>query len=518
MDQSLLVLLPPLVLFAVSLFVIAKKYRGYVEEDHLGEIRLVSPALKLVKNIVKKSFISVEMLLIFLTLYVSAFNSSYATTFSFSSYSLDIKTDFNLLAVSDTIVPTDILDKIGHKYVTVIQVFTPLQIDEKNFYVLLIRCSIDYYSNSNNRLFTILLDYCVNEDTVLIDRNSGISEKSVTKLLGNNITITKVDMTPLINVELIPGVYVVHSIGTIGGLSLKIEDPEKLIIIPFTRITIENICSRYCSSKTVIIGFDDYNVYRDIFDELVARFNYVVLKEPTQPGVRVYSRSYVPTVKSIISLVISFVISVIMVYTVSGGLVEKLIDMGHTLFIEGITKELFIAIATLGILLTVMSMFLPILILSSLGILKTLAIVTYLISSITSTYIITSQLSSRIGKYKPQNISSTFSYIVDRYVPNNVLVECFKSFLINDDFFNIDEIESVVEESYYMIRIELIYRRALTTVSSVEIYVERIDHGVKYTVIVDVWSVEDLTNRTLSSIQRLALSKVVGGVISCIES
>ncbi|MEM4502057.1 MAG: hypothetical protein QXV42_01245, partial [Ignisphaera sp.] len=117
MDQSLLVLLPPLVLFAVSLFVIAKKYRGYVEEDHLGEIRLVSPALKLVKNIVKKSFISVEMLLIFLTLYVSAFNSSYATTFIFSSYSLDIKTDFNLLAVSDTIVPTDILDKIGHKYV-----------------------------------------------------------------------------------------------------------------------------------------------------------------------------------------------------------------------------------------------------------------------------------------------------------------------------------------------------------------------------------------------------------------
>ncbi|MEM1844571.1 MAG: hypothetical protein QW311_02800, partial [Ignisphaera sp.] len=142
----------------------------------------------------------------------------------------------------------------------------------------------------------------------------------------------------------------------------------------------------------------------------------------------------------------------------------------------------------------------------------------YLISSITSTYIITSQLSSRIGKYKPQSISSTFSYIVDRYVPNNVLVECFKSFLINDDFFNIDEIESVVEESYYMIRIELIYRRALTTVSSVEIYVERIDHGVKYTVIVDVWSLEDLTNRTLSSIQRLALSKVVGGVISCIES
>ncbi|MEM2008796.1 MAG: hypothetical protein QXK50_06480 [Ignisphaera sp.] len=516
MNQSLLVLLPPLTLFAISLFIIAKKYQGFVEEDHLGEIRLVSPTLKLVKNIVKKSFISIEMLLIFLTLYVSAFNSSYATTFSFSSYSLNIEPNFSLLTVSDTIVPSDILDKIGHKYVAVVQVFTPLQIDGKDFYSLLTRCDIDYYPN--NELLTILLEYCVNEGTVLIDRNSEVSEKSIIKLLGRyNITIAKASMTPLTDIELIPGVYVVHSIGTIGGLSLKIEDPEKLIIMPFTRSVIENICPRYCSLKTIIIGFDDYNLYRDIFDDLVTEFNYVVLKEPTQFGVKVYSRTYVPTVKSIISLVISFMISVIMVYAVSGGLVEKLIDMGHTLFIEGITKELFIAIATLGILLTVTSMIFPILVVSSLGILKSLAIVTYLISSIASTYIITSQLSSRIGKYKPQSISSTFSYIVDKYVPNDVLVECLKSFLIDDDFFNIDEIESVVEENYYMIRIELIYRRALTTVSSVEIYVERIDHGVKYTTIVDVWSIEDLTTRTLSSIQRLALSKAVGGVISCIE-
>lgn len=517
MNQGVLVLLPPLILFVVSLFVVAKRYRNFVEEDHLGEIKLVSPALKLVKNIVKKSFMSIEMIMIFLSLYILAINSSYATTFSFSSHSLEVEPPYTLLAVSDGIVPLPIFNEILNQYVTIVQIFTPLSINGTDTYLLLIKCNLNRTHNINNELIAVLSAYCVNEDTILIDTRSNIPEDSIIKLLGK-YNIARADMIPLSDIELIPGVYVIHSIGTIGGLSLKIENTEKLIVMPLTESVTKHICSRGCSAKTIIVGLDDRSLYKDSLDYLVTIFNYVALREPPYPEVKVYSRFYVPTAKSIVSLIISFIISVIVVYAVSGGLIEKLISMGHALFIEGITKELFIAIVALGVMLTTISMFIPISILFSLGLLKGTAVITYLVSSIGSTYIITSRLSNSIGKYKPQNVSNTFSYIVDRYVPSGILAGCLKSFLVNDDFFNIDEVESVTEENYYMIRIEMIYRRALTTVSSVEIYVDRVDHGVKYTVVVDVWSIEDLSSRTLSSIQRLTLSKVVGGVISCIES
>ncbi|MEM4849140.1 MAG: hypothetical protein QXM55_05855, partial [Ignisphaera sp.] len=98
------------------------------------------------------------------------------------------------------------------------------------------------------------------------------------------------------------------------------------------------------------------------------------------------------------------------------------------------------------------------------------------------------------------------------------LVSCLRGILSEDDFFGISEIEGLKEKNLQIIRIELIYKRALSTLASVEIYIDRIDNNFRYSVFVDVWSMEDSTREFLSSIQRLALSKIVGGVISCIES
>ncbi|MEM2511817.1 MAG: hypothetical protein QXX61_01645, partial [Ignisphaera sp.] len=98
------------------------------------------------------------------------------------------------------------------------------------------------------------------------------------------------------------------------------------------------------------------------------------------------------------------------------------------------------------------------------------------------------------------------------------LTSCLRGILSKDDFFAISEVEGIKEEKVQIIRIELIYKKALSTLASVEIYVDRINNNFRYTVFVDVWSMEDSTREFLSSIQRLALSKTVGGVISCIES
>jgi len=113
-------------------------------------------------------------------------------------------------------------------------------------------------------------------------------------------------------------------------------------------------------------------------------------------------------------------------------------------------------------------------------------------------------------------VLNNYSYVVDTYVSPSVLTECLKDVLKEDDFFYISEIESI-KENLWVIRIELIYKKALSTLASVEIYIDKVDHGVEYTIAVDVWSMEDLPREIINSIQRLALAKIVGGVEECLE-
>lgn len=518
MLQNLIALIVTLTFFSISLFIVVKKYRGFVEEDHLGEIKFVSPAMKLIKSIVKKSFISIEMILVFISLYILSLNSAYVSTFSFSTHSLSVQPFFTLLAESSELISLDIYDKIFYKnYVAIVQVFDVISVDGNEFYPLLIRCrNIDAINNLSLDLINIFSTYCVDENTILIDRSwNDMLESSMVNVLGR-YNIAKTDIQKLIDLELIPGVYVVHSVGTIGGLTLRIEDPKKIIVMPLTENIIQYLClEKKCNIKTIVLSFNYEHLDESTINKFIDIFNYVVVK--TNHEAVVYSRTYVPTLKSVVGMFLSFIISIIIVYAVSGGLVEKLINIGNVLFIEGITRDLFIAIVLLGIMISTLFTSIPILILFSLGLTNIIAIITYLTSSLGSTFIITSRLSGKISKYTVQSVANAFSYVVDKYISSDVLSNCLKSFLINDDFFHLDEIERVDGE-HYVVRIELVYRKALTTVASVEVYVDKVNHGVKYTVVVDVWSIEDLSSRTLTSIHRLALSKIIGGVMSCIES
>ncbi|MEM3980128.1 MAG: hypothetical protein QXF79_02595, partial [Ignisphaera sp.] len=147
-----------------------------------------------------------------------------------------------------------------------------------------------------------------------------------------------------------------------------------------------------------------------------------------------------------------------------------------------------------------------------------IAVLNYIISVVSFVVITSRRLKTIVGESLYPGFVDSYSYVINIYTPLDKLVSCLRGILSEDDFFGISEIEGLKEKNLQIIRIELIYKRALSTLASVEIYIDRIDNNFRYSVFVDVWSMEDSTREFLLSIQRLALSKIVGGVISCIES
>lgn len=514
------ILLPTLVLFTIAIVTIMKKYKGFIEEDYLGEVRLVSPAFKIVKNVIVKMFLSIEVLLILLAIYILSFMLAYTATFTYTFQVLDVEPQYNALLLKKDITSLRDIAELAKNHITVVQIFNPVEIDKEVYYALLVKCRIESELKNRSMLFQMLNKYCeyLKKGYVIVDANNTLTNQDLSKLLGKdkNINIIRLDLGEFVRLELAPGIYVVHSIGTIGGLSLKIEHKERILIMPLDEKLLNNICSnKDCETRLMVIGFDDVNIYVETLDKLVSLFDYTIIKKDGNSIV--YSQTYVPTPRTILGMVLSLIISMLMMVAVGGSFIEKIVSMGNALFVIGITKDLFMSIVLLGTSLTMLIMILPIAVASWLGFINSIAVVNFILSAIGFIAITSFNLRSRIGKSQTYGFIPSYSYVVGTYIPPNVLVSCIKKFFVGDDFFHVGEIEYITEKGRHVIRIELVYRKALSTLSSVEIYMDNVDHGVRYTVIVDVWSMEDLSSNIMTSIQRLALSKTVGGIMGCIE-
>lgn len=518
LDHVFTVFLPTFTLFVSFLVFIVLKYKGFVEEDHLGELKLTSPAFKLIKNVIVKSFLSIEVILILLSVYILSFTVSYTSTYAYTSQVIDVIPQYSMLMVKRNLVPLDVIAKFTTRYIALYQVFKGVEIGNETYYIIMVKCSIDYANEKEIMLLDKLIKYCkyLDDGYIVADTASTISGEALSSILTDaNVNIVKISLNELIDVELAPGLYAVHSIGTIGGLSLKIEQPDKLLLIPISTRILDTVCGRECDVQTIVLDYSYTIPSKDYLETFLNVFDYVVINENGKATI--LSNNYVPTPKTILSLILSFVISMILIYAVGGGFIEKVISMGKDLFVLGVTKELFTSVVILGTMITVFLSSLPLVALYWTRYVDSVAILNFIISAIGFVTLTSYRLKADIGKALHLGLITSYNYVTDVYIMPDDLVKCLKEVLREEDFFLLSEIERMKEEKYHVIRLELIYKKALSTIASVEVLIDRINHGAKYTIITDVWSLEDMPGETISSIQRLALSKVVGGVISCLE-
>lgn len=516
LNLVLIILIPTMVLFLGSIIYISNRHKGFEEEEHMGELILTSPVFKIVKNIIIKSLFSVEIILTLLTMYILSFTVAYVATYGYTTQVLNIDPMYNALFVKRGLLDIDAMDVSNTIIIT--QIFNPIEVDGEAYYPLLIMCKIsDSNISESNTLARTLYKYCryVQEGYAIIDLSSSIHIENISKALDLGLNVVIDDLSELIDIELIPGVYIVHSLGIIGGLSLRIEHVDKLLLLPLNKNIINRICDHSCETKTIILSFSKEVIKNSDNYKLVSLFDYSVMR--TDSSVIMISRSYIPTTRTVLGILLSLLMSMIVVYAVGGGFTEKIIGMGNTLFVIGITKEVFSSMVLLGVSIVVTISMLPIAILSLANYIDSIAFLNFALCAIGFLITTSYRLRRNIGKVVYHEFIPSYSYVVDVHTHPNKLIECIRDYLKEDDFFIIEKTEVIDEKTHFTVRIELIYRRALSTLLFVEIYIDRLNHSVKYSILVDVWSIEDLPSKILTSIHQLALSKILGGVISCIE-
>lgn len=506
-----------LTLYIGIIVYITLKYKGFVEEDILSEVKLISPAFKLIKNIVSRALLSIEIILILLTMYILSFTVAYTSTFSYSSQILDIKIEYNSLMVRKELVPIEVITSKLHYFIAEYQIFKGFNIGNNTYYVLIAKCVLPDNYEENSTLIVELNELCkyLSSNYVIVDDDSLLDKETISSFLNISLNLIKVDLTKLINLELAPGVYFVHSIGILGGLSLRIENPKELILLPMMNNILASFCPQECDIQTLVISFNSIEKFKINTDEFLKIFDYIIIN--IDGKAIAISKSFTPTPKTILGIILSFFISMILMYSVGGGFIEKMLSVYNNLYVLGVTKNFFRSAILLGLMIAFLLTSLPLATLSWLGYVNGIALLNYFISSI-GFIILTSNRFHGTARLMYPGIIGGHTYVIDTFISMDKLVSCLREMLIDDDFFTVTEIEGIREERFNVVRVELIYKKALSTLASVEIYIDKVDSNVRYNIVVDVWSLEDSSPQSLSSIQRLALSKISGGVLTCIES
>ncbi len=522
----LLILFPTLAIFTV-VFLVMSRYRGYVEEEPLGEIRTISPALKIIKLIFSKTITSIEIVIIVVSLYLLTIMASSIASYTYSMRTIDLEGMphiFDVAGVSNTI--DDIDRVIQARYtIVVIQMYRTLIFNVSNktlmFYPLLIGCNKDAELKDNISSYVkLLIDLCValkTNNLIILNKNLGIPVQEISLPEGIKYTIITLDLKPLLDLELIPGMYILHSIGSIGGETIKLEDVNRIALLRMTQGNIDILCKGKCDAKIIALYIDTKksSSLNNTIDEYRNIFNHVIVRR-YNTGM-VYSNTFIPTPESIVGLLILFLISIVILLSLSGGLIEKLSYVVNKLLNIGISKELYGAssILTLTIIFSIAAV--PIAISHYVGWLHSFGFVAYLIMSVATIFILSNQLTRKLNivQHLPQRSSAT--YIAESYISVENLKKCLTQLLSNDDFFHLNEIEVLENSKYFVLRLEMVYRIALSTIASSEIYVESYDGLWRYVVEVDVWSIEEFTAREVRYITLLALSKIYGGLTSCLE-
>jgi len=513
-------------LFTITVYMLLNRAKEFTEEEVTVTPTLVSPASKIVKLIFVKVIVSAEAALMILALLLTALTTGFTVAYTYSYTSIDARvTTYSILLISNHHINVEKVLKASDmlsnsSYVRVIQVFHEILVESNGsktyFLPLIIDCS-NYVSEELNNTIAKLCRLIIesDKDVALVDVSNDIN---VERLTINNVEllVARENLSKYLLIPLLPNLFLIHTIGTIGGTALS-ASPSTVVVLPYSEELYKAVCENNCNARELVLVTSPLLDDKDaIVDFLLKFFDIVVLRKDSK--VYMYSRSLVPSIKTVLGLFTSLLLSITFSLTISGGIAERIAQISEKLSLVGITQDTITAATSIALALVFVVFVSPLIVLSIFNKAIAISILSYILSAVTVNTLVTQKVSRRlkIGKYKAL---PRYTITINSVTP--VEPELFKNVVqrlfVADDLFMLSEVEVLRgSRGYTEFRVELIHKKSFATIADVEVYEEKNKDIWSYTLSVDIWSIEELSKHEQSKIALLALSKVHGALMQCI--
>jgi len=509
-----------------------KRVPDEISEKTLAVSFRPSPNLKILKVIavaVASSFtFAVFMIsLISLTITSAHFIESLMIPLSFNwippinAESIAVKTaqgiDTSMIACSDCIL--------------IIQIYTPttITVDNKSLTLLplIIYCNVSEMHSIKDSPAISFLCRTYNDENALLDAKTvgGNTKSGTLHLCGASLNYTATDLRELSTVELIPGLTILHSAGSIGSQNI-LADPNKVFVLPGSQRLLETITSCVTLRGRMIAIFINNSEQHPV-NHLCSKLggcDYVATVNGST--VTVYSNTIIPTLDTIGRIVLLVLISTIIAIASSGGLVERLSKTLNTFVIQGIPPASLSPLVIIGWSAVSTACYLTLAYTSTIILNDSfgkfvLPILSSLISIFaTGVYLSKRAVSSfRLSSVKLSRREFVTVAILEPSMYTN-FVQCINNYIVHDDFFTISEVE-VLDASLNerVIHIQMNSKIWLNIEISVDVLLKRVDESM-YEIAVGVSSNpwEEIPQQIIEMAEELALSKIAGSVKLCIQS
>ena len=501
---------------AIACLGIYSLIRNRIEDLAPAPIRepsYVASSLRIVAIMLREYLRSIPALLLVLSLVLTMLLSSVTTTYSLvetrMSFTPSIEMKSFVTATSIDVVKK-LEDRENASYLAIVHIygFARLCVDSRcrDMLPLILVCRGSTGCSAIDRICRAL-EKC---DALIHGANSVVLGSIELDSKPIELRVCGTDLSKAMSIEVLPNTYLAHSLGVLGGRTLVLSDPRALVILSPRFL-------RYVSDQpiriTVVSSSSDLP---KIVGEDVDTFGYY------QNGTLIVeSRSLVPTARSFLSLGVSILIAMVIGIAVSSSLIERIAMFSRVLIVQGTTMDLIKVSASIALFLLLSCFGVPTAIaiyftqgpLPSASSILTLLTVSLGLSATTLKRLETIHI-ARVE----EPLTFERSYVFEKKMPINDLVECLRRGLAKDDFFEAGELEILETGRGYLVRVELYYRMALALIASVEMAVEERENSTLVELYSYVWSYEEVERKRIASVAYMALSKVSGVLRVCMES
>ncbi len=513
----ILIIVVGIVLAIVGAVIVEKRGYDESEEERLHEIAAISPSIRIVAIIMREYMKTLAFAVVLIVLTLSSLLAAFSVSTQLLStrVHMESKPFYSILALaSDTKQVEHMVNKL-HRGIIIVQLFKYVDIELRNESVrmmpLLLLCrdaerlpdSIGLICKAVDKGFAVVdLSY---------DRYDEVSISDV------KLPLYHLDLHQIVDIEIMPSLYFVHTLGTVGSTVIHVRNPRSLIILPLNDNIMNFLCAKGCALRGIML---EQQRETNEVDELVQSFDIVGYVRNTD--LVLVSRVLIPSLQSFVGVALSIIISVLVSVAAASGLVEKLRTLGTALITQGVTSILLRVATGVGLftILSVFGLILAVLYTITLSEIRASAgIVTYFVSSIALALVVSHRAVKPPEAEEPSISIRGLSYAFEGLVEPDALMQCLKNIFLRDEFFKLNEIEKLlIDEHRFLMRLELIYKYAMAVLVSVEIEAVREDGAWIFKIVPEVWSFEELEKRKVETIALLAQSRASGGLKLCLET
>ncbi len=508
--MELVVVVVPLAILCTSIAVLLRKPSMELESRSVAEHVPRSPSLRLVALVVRELWRSSAAILAVIAVIVASIMaaSTAASTLVTQRISFQPPSGVKGVSVCTTISPCLDPSRFWREaQLAIVQILEWVRVGSSKFMPML----ITFRGGGGNATWLDPLRKAAS-GYLVIDVENRVPRSLPPGVRG----VVREDLSPLVRIELAPSTPVVPSLGIVGGVSVSLRDPRKLALLPLNGDTLGFACRGGCVAKCVLVSFSSKP------PSSLVKAGCINIWFSKSVAV-VVSSARAPTPSSLASMALSTAMSSLVAIITCGVVVEKLRSFFSSLIVQGVSRDAITVASSMGALALSM-LLLPVTAAVSTVLFglypASIAVATHISSSILFSYSISRYVSKRLGRVTP-GVRTPVAIELRSSRSVRELADCVGRSLEKDDNFLLSELELLEADpsrGRYVLRLELVYRRAMAILVSVELELEKVGDRLRLLcALTEVWSFEEVSEKT-RSVERLALSRAIGTLWLCSEA